>query len=323
MNTDGEYGALIKSGGVYTFTEVSGKQYVFLPNGLLNFEQDLNGNRITLGYNTQNQVVSLTYSNASDPSEPTEQLSLMYNAQGFVSQEADGTASVWIYGYDASGHLIAVTAPGNLTTTYTYDTSSNAETANALLSITDPDGPQQNYAYDAATGRLIGTSQTGNANPIVYAYLGEAELTSTDANGATTTIWFNEAGSPSRVQDALGGISTYLYDINSNLSQYTDAAGDTYQYTYDQNGNLTSSTNPLGQTLSLAYGAFGNLNQFTDAGGSSTSYSYDANGNLLWIAYPDGTQQSFTYDPLGNLSETIEKNGDPVSYQYRWNAHRA
>ena len=78
----------------------------------MNYEQDTNGNRITLGYNGQNQLVTLTYSNPSDPSEPTEQLTLTYNAQGFVSQVADGTGDVWTYAYDTAGHLLSVTAPG-------------------------------------------------------------------------------------------------------------------------------------------------------------------------------------------------------------------
>ena len=131
----GNPGTLTLSGGIYTFTDTSGTQYVFLPNGLLNYEQDSDGNRITLGYNTSNQLVTLTYSNPADSSEPTEQLSLSYNSQGFVSKEADGTGAVWTYAYDSAGHLLSVTAPGptaaGLTTTYTYDTGTNAETANA------------------------------------------------------------------------------------------------------------------------------------------------------------------------------------------------
>ena len=60
-----------------------------------------------------------------------------------MSQVADGTGDIWTYTYDTAGHLLSVTAPGptaaGLTTTYTYDTGSNPETANALLSITNPD----------------------------------------------------------------------------------------------------------------------------------------------------------------------------------------
>jgi RHS repeat-associated protein len=315
LDTDAEFGTLAMSGGVFTFTDISGTQDSFLSNGLLSYEQDTNGNRITLGYNAQNQLVTLTYSNPANPSEPTEQLMLSYNSQGFISQIADGTGNLWTYAYDSAGHLLSVTAPGNLTTSYTYDTGSNAETANALLSITNPDASQENFSYDSVTGRLTGTSQNGGADPVSYTYLGQAEVRATDAAGDQTTEFFNDLGFAARVISPLGGTSTFSYDNNGKVVSYTDSAGDTYQYTYDDNGNLTQTVNPLGQTVQMTYGTLGNLTSITDADNNTTSYSYDSAGNLLSITYPDGTSQSFTYDPLGNLQETIEQNGDPVSYQ--------
>ncbi len=158
-DTNGEYGTLTQSGGVYTFTNTSGSQYAFLPDGLLNYVQDTDGNRITLGYNTSNQLVTLTYSNPSDSSQPTEQLGLTYNSQGFVSQVADGTGAVWTYAYDSAGHLVSVTAPGptaaGLTTSYAYNTGTNAETTNALLSVTNPDGSAVNFTYCPVCGKLL------------------------------------------------------------------------------------------------------------------------------------------------------------------------
>ena len=282
--------------------------------------QDTNGNRITLTYNVQDQLTSLIYANPADASEPIEQLTLTYNGQGLVSQVADGTGAVWAYAYDAAGHLLTVAAPGNLTTTYTYDTGSNGETANALLSITNPDGSQQNFAYDSGTGRLVGTSANGGADSIAYTYPGEAEVTATDENGAQTTVWFNDFALPARVMAPapLKGalVSNYVYDNNGNVIDYTDAAGNTYQYTYDGNGNLTQIVNPLGQTVAMTYGPLNTLTSLTDADNNTTQYSHGATGNLLSITYPDGTQQSFNYDPLGNMTDTIEQNGDPIGYQY-------
>ena len=315
LDTAGEYGTLTLSGGVNTLTDTTGDQFVFLPNGLLNYEQDTNGNRISPGYNAQNQLVTLMYSNPSDSSEPTEQLTLTYNAQGFVSQVADGTGDVYTYSYDSAGHLLSVTAPGNLTTSYTYDTGSKPETTNALLSIIDPDGSQQNFTYDSL-GRLSSAGQNGGADPIIYAYPGEAEVTATDAAGDQTTFWFNNLGLPSRVQDPRGALTSYLYDANGNLVGATDAVGNTYQFTYDANGNVTQTVNPLGQTVNMNHDALGDLTSITDAAGNTTQYSYSSAGNLFRITYPDGSQQSFSYDPLGNLSETVEQNGDPISYQY-------
>ena len=316
LDTNGEYGSLTKSGGIYTLTNTSGTEYVFLPDGLLNFKQDLDGNRITLGYNNQNQLVSLTYSNPSDTSQAAESLTLTYNAQGFVSQEADGTGNVWAFNYDATGQLLSVTSPGNLVTTYAYDTGSNVETANALLSITNSNGAELALTYDSATGRLTSASNNGGVNTITYSYLGEAEVMATDSAGNQTIAWFNDMGLPSRIQSALGGVSTFLYDRNGNELSGTDAAGGTFQYTYDQNGNVTQSVNPLGQTVQMTYNSLSRLTSTTDAGGNTTQYSYSASGNLLSTTYPDGSHQSFTYDPLGNLIETIEQNGDPVNSQY-------
>jgi RHS repeat-associated protein/uncharacterized repeat protein (TIGR01451 family) len=314
LDTAGEYGTLSSPGGVFTFTTTSGTQYVFRTGGQLNYVQDTNGNRIALGYNTQNQLVTLTYSNPSYSSEPSEELKLTYNTQGLVSQVADGTGAKWSYNYDTAGHLLSVTAPGKLTTSYSYDTGGNAETANALLSITNPDGSQQKITYDGQ-GRLVSSSGNGGADPIAYAYPGEAEVTATDAAGHQVAAWFNDLGLASRVEDPRGALASFQYDTNGNLVGYTDAAGNTYQGTYDQNGNLTQIVNPLGQAVHMTFGSLGNLTSMTDAAGNTTHYSYDPAGNLLNITYPESTQQSFSYDPLGNLSQTVEQNRHAIGYQ--------
>jgi len=315
VDTVGEAGNLANSSDGYTYTATSGLQYAFLANGLLDSLQDTNGNRITLGYNSQNQLATLTYSNPSDSSEPTEQLMLTYNPQGFVSEVADANGDNWTYKYDTGGHLDSVTGPGNLATTYTYDTGTNPETANSLLSVVGPDGSQQNFTYDSQ-GRLSGTSQNGGADPITDTYLGQAEVATTDAAGDQTTTWFNALGLAARVASPRGGISTSVYDANGDLIGYTDAAGDNYQYTYDSNGNVTQTINPLGQTVHMTYGSLSNLTSITDAQNNTTQYQYDTAGNLRDIIYPDSTKQSFSYDPLGNMSETMEQNGDVVNYQY-------
>ena len=318
QGTDGEYSTLTKTGGIFTLSYPDGTDYVFLSSGHLSYEQDANGNRITLGYNGNGQLTTLTYSNPFDTSEPSEQLSLTYNSQGYVSQVADGTGDVWSYSYDTACHLLSVISPGptsaGLTTTYTYDTGNNPETVNALLSIAYPDGSQESFTYDAR-GRISSTA-IGGTEDITYTYPGEAEVEATDSTGAKATVWYNPFGQQTRVGNALGGISTSLFDNNGNLISYTNAAGDTSQYGYDQRGDLTQSVNPLGETEQMTYNAMGELTSITDADNNTTQYSYGQTGNLLSITYPDGTQQSFTYDPLGNPTQTIEQNGDTVSAEY-------
>jgi RHS repeat-associated protein len=314
LDVAGEYGTLSLSEGVYTYTDVSGIQFVFLPNGKLNYEQDANGNRITLGYNAQNELTSLADANPNDPLEPPQALLLSYNSQGLVSQVSDSAGDVWAYSYDSQGHLISVTAPGNLITTYTYGGPGNNETANALVSITKPDGSVQSFTYDSR-GRLS-SSSTSDQETLTYSYLGQGEVALMDSAGNTTTDWFNQMGLPAQVETPLGGIYRNQYDENGNLTSSTDPAGDVYQYTDNSAGSLTSITNPLGQTTTMTVGPLGELRSLTDASGNATQYRYDSGGNLLSITYPDSTTQSFSYDPLGNLAETIEQNGDPVNYTY-------
>jgi RHS repeat-associated protein len=311
LDTVGEYGTLTSSSGVFTFIDTAGTKSVFRADGSFNFVQDTNGNRITIAYNAQNQPVTLTYANPADPAEPAETLTLTY-ANGLVSQVADGTGNTWTYAY-SSGLLTSVTAPGNLLTSYAYHADSPT-TANALASISHPNGAQDNFSYDVQ-GRLKSTSQNGGANAITYAYPGQAAVTTTDLANNQTTVWFNDLGLPSRTQDSRGAISTYQYDANGNVATITDALGEVYHYAYDGNGNLTQIVDPLAHTVHMTYGQLSNMTAITDAAGNRTQYNYDSAGNLLSITYPDSTRQAFAYDPLGNLSDTVLQNGDPIAYQ--------
>ncbi len=188
LDPAGEYGTLTRTAGVYTLTDLSGDQEVFLANGFVNYAQDTDGNRITLDYTASNLPKTVTYSNPADSSEPTEELSLSYNAQGFVSQETNGTGETWMYAYDAAGHLLSVTAPDNLITTYGYSTSTNPQTENALVSITNPTARRLTTHYDTQ-GRLTSVSGNSGAQAVTYAYPGQAEVVATDAAGDQTTVW--------------------------------------------------------------------------------------------------------------------------------------
>ena len=267
LDTDGEAGTLSLSAGVYTFTDIGGDQSVFLASGLLNYIQDTNGNRITVGYSGR-QLTSLTYSNAADPSQPTEQLTLSYNVLGFVSQLADGTGNIWTYSYDPSGHLLSVTAPGNLTTQYTYDTGGNPETTNALLSITNPDGSQENFSYDAQ-GRLSGITANAGAEPVTFTYAG-GEVTTTDALGNQTIVYLNDLGQAVKTIDPLGNVSYATVDNNGEVVSATGPNGQSSSVNYNSVGDPTSATDPLGHSTAATYNStFDELTSLTDPLGNT------------------------------------------------------
>ena len=86
--TDGKYkgitddlGILTKVGDVYQIKEFDGTVQSFLANGKLDFIQDTNGNKVTLGY-TANLLTGLSYSNG-------DKVTFKYNAQGRVNEVVD------------------------------------------------------------------------------------------------------------------------------------------------------------------------------------------------------------------------------------------
>src|SRR5439155_1603319 len=162
----------------------------------------------------------------------------------------------WLYPYDSAGHLLSVTAPGptaaGLTTTYTYDTGSNVETTNALQSIGYPNGSQQNFTYDAATGRLTGANWSGDN------LTGQASITY--AGGNTTR---------------------YGYDSAGNLLNITYPGGSQQSFAYDPLGNLSETTLQNGDPIAYQVNAQGLVTRQSFADGTSQTFDYDAHSNLL------------------------------------------
>src|SRR5262249_17074417 len=111
----GDHGVLTLNDGFYDLVETDQTHWHFRAHGLLNYVQDTDGNRITLGY-TGALLTSLTHSSG-------QQLLLAYNSAGrlisVTNPAGPGTADdlVTTYQYDASGeHLLHVIAPGNRVT---------------------------------------------------------------------------------------------------------------------------------------------------------------------------------------------------------------
>ena len=124
----GNLDTLTESGGDYLVTMPDGSVNAFLVStGALDFEEDSDGNKVTAGYNTAGQIISLTHSDG-------QVLTLSYNPQGFVSQVTDPEQRVYNYAYSSGGNLMSVTGPQG-TTTYTY-AAGPGPAANALESVT-------------------------------------------------------------------------------------------------------------------------------------------------------------------------------------------
>ncbi|MFN0052859.1 MAG: hypothetical protein ACKV0T_11760 [Planctomycetales bacterium] len=312
----GDHGVLTSTGDGFRVTETDKTVWQFRADGLLDFVQDTNGNKITLAYDGAKQLTTLTHSNG-------KQLLISYNAAGHIASVADpigpGAADdrVTTYEYDDAGeHLIRVTAPGNRVTQYAYDSGDALPTKHALLSVGYADGTHDYFNYDSR-GRLAQTSRDGDAQTVNFAYGNAGQVTVTDGTGRPMHLAYGLNGRLEQVRDADGRTVDFVNCDCGHVTQITGPEGERYNYTYDANGNLTAVQDPLRKTTTFHYDTtFNRLTGFTDARGNGMDYAYDAKGNLTRITYEDGTHEDYTYDSKGNVLSSTNRRGQTITFTY-------
>ncbi|GAU06915.1 Rhs family protein [Burkholderia stabilis] len=162
--------------------------------------------------------------------------------------------------------------------------------AGSTITLTDWDGSQTTFAYDAARNLYVSTAGVG-ANVGDALKPGPAEVTTT------------------------GPRATLRFDASTNSWAWTDGNRHVTE-TYDaaQGGRLVSSRDVDGNTVKYGYNAAGQLAQITTAGGDVTYLDYDAAGRLsaLRSVYQQANGQSATettvryaYDAQGRLSQVV------------------
>lgn len=162
--------------------------------------------------------------------------------------------------------------------------------AGSTITLTDWDGSQTTFAYDAACNLYVSKAGVG-------ANVGDANQPGPTA--VTTT----------------GPRATLQFDGSTNSWRWTDGNGRVTE-TYDagNGGRLVSSRDTDGNTVKYGYNAAGQLTQITTAGGDVTYLDYDAAGRLsaLRSVYQQANGQSetettvrYTYDAQGRLSQVV------------------
>jgi YD repeat-containing protein len=282
----------------------NGASYNFsYTNGQLAQITASDGDVLLFGYNTSNQLISLTIQEIP-PGQSTA-----------VTRQAVS------YGYDSQGRLSTVTttlgsdtdsSTASYTTTYAYQ-----GTTDLISSVTQSDGTTVSYSYtqDAqgayqVTGITTGTGSAAQALTLSY---GTNSTTVTDGLGNVTTYQTNVQGQlTSVIAPAINGSSpttSYTYDANGNLLTRTDPNGAVTSYAYDANGNLLSVEDGAGNTVSYTYDA-------NDQVTSKTIYTVPAQGQVgqsgyvapsgaetTYYVYTASHQLAYTIDPLGAVTE--------------------
>ncbi|MEX2137833.1 MAG: DUF6531 domain-containing protein, partial [Pirellulales bacterium] len=312
----GDFSSLAFVGGAYQLTETDQTIWRFRPDGKLDFMADPNGNRVSLTYDAEGQLVTLTHSTGA-------QLRLEYNAAGRIARLVNplgpGTDDdlVTSYNYDVSGeHLIGVTQPGNRITDYNYDTGANAARRHALRGVTYPDGTSDHFTYDAF-GRLILTSADGGAEALSFQYDSAGGVTIADATSRKTFLAYGLNGRLEQVRDGDGRTVNFDNCDCGHLRALIGPSGERYNYDYDTRGNLTGIRDPLRHDVAFEYDAtFNQITSVIDARGNGMQYGYDERGNLTSITSEEDSRERYTYDDAGNLLTYSNRRGQTITYTY-------
>ena len=160
LQSDGSYAAqagdtstLTLSNGSYVLTDIAGTVERFRPDGQIASITDVNGNVVTISYDSSGVISGVTSSNG-------QSLTFTTDSTGQIKSATDGSGQTVTYTYDSTGqHLLSVSGPSG-TTSYTYDASGNPLAENALTGIVNPGGTTQTFSYDSQ-GDLSSQSGSG------------------------------------------------------------------------------------------------------------------------------------------------------------------
>lgn len=172
------------------------------------------------------------------------------DALGDVISISDPAGTV-TYNLRPDGKLASCTAPGNVTTTFTYDQWGRQ------ISIADPSAGTRSYTYDAA----------GNVNK------------ETDANGKVTLMTYDTVNRLIRKEHVNEFSSIYTYNTDGLLISCNSTNGTKKEYTYDPLLRVSTETETImdGKWLKKSY-------TYSESNLSTTTYT-SSSGNIATENY--------------------------------------
>lgn len=230
----------------------------------------------------------------------------IYNAMGDLIKVEDSSGSI-TYNYRPDGQLSSIIAPGNITTSFSYDTYGRQ------TQLTDPSAGSTTFTYDAAGNTNSKTDANGKATRMTYDTYNR--LTKLEYVGELTTNYaYNTDGLITSEQSNNGTSKTYMYDDLFRLSVEKEVIVDgkwLQKYYLYNNGNI-SSVNYLSQSGNITTEYFkytnGNLSEIKLNDSISIWKLTGENNQGLPTAYTTGIlSRTQTYDTDGRVTSIIAK----------------
>jgi len=304
-----------------TYPDGGIRKYVYenasYPNALTGLI-DENGSRYaTWTYDAQGLAISSSLAGG------VQATTLGFNADGSTTVvDARGASRVHAFAQSAAGTLRPSGMTASCTNCPTVTNSIAYDTNGYLSAITDPNGNQVAYTYDArgqlisrteAVGTPLARTVTISWHPVFHR---PVQITYPDR---VVTLTYDAAGNRTQKTVTAGSVTrtwTYTYSSQGLLTQVVGPRNDGLQYTYDTQGHVSSITNALGQVIQFtAYDANGRPLTVIDPNGVTIQFSYDARGRMLTRSAA-GLTSRYQYDVAGQLIQTTAADGTVTTYGY-------
>jgi RHS repeat-associated protein len=278
---------------------------------------DPRGNETTYCINPQLQVV--TTIDAKGHQQQTE-----YTNQGQVKTFTDGTgtgAAITKAGYNSFSNVESLTGAMQETTKLGYQDNPQSLTEKYQpTSQTSPDGQQQFFGYDAATGDVTSVKDDKD-NPNQQATLtynpdGTIATAKDGENHQTTYGYFTQADGGYRkgllktfAPPAPRQPTTVNYDGLGRVSSATDGNGKLTTYSYDRLDRTKTVAYSGGSVISYSYDADGNQTERSDTAAGTYGYSYDQLNRRVGESLPGNRTVVYAYDAAGNMTSLTDGSG--------------
>lgn len=293
--------------------------YNYTNQGLLNYTQYANGQRVYHDYNGLGRLIRTTTTPANNTSKTGSAVMVSSQTQYWctasTSQCPEGAAYYieyiepgvaarrtfadkvgrelrrttrgfdgrWVYVntfYDTRGRVARETVPHHLSNSNPAHTSYQYDEQGRVVALTRADGSVWKTEYD-----------------------GLATISVAPGNRRTTEI-HNSLGELVQVEDAIGTNAWYFYDANGNSTVLAGPGGNVV-VRYDKWGNKTRITDPDAGITNYTYNAYHELTRQRDARGQVIDYTYDVLGRQIRMVRKT---------PSGAIEHDIETQYDSGAY---------